>query len=108
MDNKHSGIGIASFVLSLVVGISMLLLFAVAGIMNIRNPGGSQESKVIIGLVGILLMFLDIVAAALGIATLCQKEKKKLFGVLGLSFSLLVIMLSGGLIVLGLFASKYR
>jgi hypothetical protein len=108
MENRHSRIGIASFVLSLVAGISMLLLVAVAGIMKFRNPSGSPEGKIIIGVVAIALLFLDFLAAALGIATVCQKEQKKLFGVLGLSFSLLLIIGLVGLIVFGLIAGKYH
>ena len=106
MENGHSRIGIASFVLSLVAGISMLLLFAVAGIMKLRNPNGSPEGNIIIGVVALALVFLDLLAAALGIATVCQKEQKRLFGILGLSFALLVIIGTGGLVVLGLIASR--
>ena len=92
--------------MSLVAGISMFLLFAVVGIMNARHPGSSQESKMVIGMVAIFLAFLDIVAFAFGIATICQKEQKKLFGILGLTFSLLVILGTGGLITLGMIASR--
>jgi hypothetical protein len=108
MENKHSRLGITSFVLSVVTGISMLLLFTVAGILHMREPLGSQEQQMVIGAIAIALLFLDLIAAAFGIATLCQKEQKKLFGILGLSFSLLVIIVSGGLIILGIIASKLR
>ena len=37
---KHSGVGIASFVLSLLSGIGLFVLFGVAGYMESQSPGG--------------------------------------------------------------------
>jgi hypothetical protein len=103
MEEKHSRLGIASFALSLVVGFLILVLFVVAGVLAQRHGTGSEQypGSVAVGAGMILLVGLDFLAIGLGIAAVCQKERKRLFGVLGLVFAALTVFGAGALIAVG-------
>lgn len=101
MENKHSGLGIASFIISTVVCALTFILLMVAGAIEVSTPGGMDENSVeavIIGMLFIGFMLLELLAAGLAIAGLCQKNRLKLFPILGLIFS--IFSLVGGLTVL--------
>jgi len=90
MDKKHSGIGIASFITSILVGALMFLMFVVAGVMAATTPGGinpKSAATIVLGLSIIALLLADFVALGLGIGDLCQRDRNKLFAVLGTVFS---------------------
>ncbi|QYJ87901.1 hypothetical protein K0I73_01365 [Shewanella mesophila] len=105
MEMKHSGLGIASFVLSIV---SMMLIFGlliVAGVIEATTPGGMNEESVEAVVVGILLFaFIGtaLVATGLGIAGLFQKQRKKIFAILGTIFSLVTVVSTLALISFGM------
>jgi len=101
---KHSGLGIASFAISIFVVIAMFGLFVVAGIMEASTPGGMSEDStaaVVIGLGIFAIGGLGLISFGLGVATLFQRERKKLFGILGGIFSLGILLLAVGAIILG-------
>jgi len=91
VERKHSGLGISSFVISLVGGFAMFLLFCVAGFMETTTPGGIDESSGVAVVLGL----------GLAIGALTQKNRKKVFSILGLVFNAVVIVGTTGLIVLG-------
>lgn len=104
MEQKHSGLGITSFVISLLVGVLTFAAIIIAGFMSSRHPDGMDEkaaSTIILGLAIIGFMLLDLLALALGIAGLFQKDTKKVFAVLGIIFSLLTLLGTIGLIIIG-------
>lgn len=71
MEQKHSGIGIASFSTSIAcLGIFVLML-VIAVVAGTSTPGGLVE---VMGLFVIVLLFADFVALGLGIAGLCQND----------------------------------
>jgi hypothetical protein len=101
---KHSWLGIFSFIISLVGGLGMLLLFAIAGYVQMSTPGGMDEKSPAAVVVGLLLFAIAgvlLVGLGLGIAGLVQKEKKRVFAVLGLVFNSLVILGTLALVVIG-------
>ncbi|PJK11928.1 hypothetical protein CO614_06265 [Lysobacteraceae bacterium NML120232] len=105
MEQKHASLGIASFVISILCGISMFALFGIAGIMEATSPGGIDEESIEASLLGLLLMallFFHLLSIALGVAAMFQKQKKKLLAILGASFSTLVILITLFLMGLGL------
>ena len=104
MEEKHSRLGIASFVLSLVIGLSLFVLFAVAGLLNGGRVerGGHYPGQALVGVLAIALFAADVVAAGLGIASVCQSARKRIFGILGLSFSALTLVGSVGLMIIGI------
>lgn len=94
-DKKFSGLGIASFVISIVATVLLFLLFIIAGIIEVSTPGGVDESSataVIIGFFLITFMFVLIAALGLGIGGIFQKGRKKIFAILGVIFSALTFI----------------
>ena len=99
MEKKHSGMGIASFTISIIVFCSYVFLIIMAVLASGQhNQAYGNPSKIqsIIGIAMIFLNIIAIVAVGLGIATLFQKERKRLLGIIGLIFSssMLFIMIS--------------
>ena len=104
MEKKHSVLGIASFAISIAVGILMLMLIVGAAVLNAHRAPGSAvyPGQTLVGLAAILLLVADLVAAALGIASVFQEGRERLFGILGSIFSLGTIFGSVALIIVGL------
>lgn len=104
VERKHSGLGISSFIISLGGGFVMFLLFGVAGFMETTTPGGIDENSgvaVLLGLVIFAVVAVHLLGLGLAIGALTQKDRKKVFSVLGLVFNALVIVGTVGLIALG-------
>jgi hypothetical protein len=102
---RHSGIGIASFILSIFAALGIFALFCAAGIIQSTTPGGMDQrspTAIILGLCIIGMLALDLIAAGLGIGGVLQKERKKLFAVLGIIFSLTAIVCAVLLMAVGL------
>jgi hypothetical protein len=104
-ESRHSGFGIASFVIAILVGIAEFILLVVAGVMEAKTPGGMDEdapATIILGslLIGGLLM--SFVGAVLAIAGLVQGGRSKVFPVLGLGFNGMIILGVIGIIIIGL------
>ncbi len=101
---RHTGMGIASFVTSMVAAVLVFMLLLVAGVMEVTTPGGIDEESagaVIVGLCIIALLGIDLVAIGLGIAALLQVGSKKVFAVLGLVFACVTIVGTLLLMVIG-------
>jgi hypothetical protein len=101
---KHSGLGIASFCVSLFCGLLAVMLVAVSGFLV--ASGQNEESIGLIlaglGIIGDILLML--IALGLGIAGACMKDRRKIFAILGIIFSSLGLVCIGGLMVLGTIA----
>lgn len=105
MEKKHSGLGISSFIISIVIGVLMFLLFVVAGVMETSTPGGIDEESagaVVVGLFLLAFLLLDVLALGLGIAGLVQKDRKKIFPVLGVVFSATTMLTTVFFMIIGL------
>ncbi len=104
-QQKHSGLGIASFITSIVSGILIFLVIVIAGVMEASTPGGIDEESAGAVMVGLFLFaFLGaaLVALGLGIGGLLQKERKKIFAILGTVFSAVSFVGTIFIIILGL------
>ena len=85
----HSGLGIASFIISLAAGAALVVLLGIAGVIG-SQPGGMDEESagaVLVGLLQALTALAHVLALGLGIAALVQAGRSKLFGVLGTVFA---------------------
>lgn len=103
-EKKHSGLGIASFITSIVSGLLIFLLIVVAGVME-ATPGGIDEESAGAVMVGLFLfasLGATLVALGLGIAGLLQKERKKLFAILGTVFSAVSLVVTIFIMIIGL------
>ena len=85
----HSGLGIASFIISLCADILLVLLLGVLGVLQSR-PGGLDENSAAANTTGLGLLLTTLaltVALGLGIAALAQPGRNKVYGVLGTVFA---------------------
>lgn len=102
---QHSGLGVASFVTSIVAGILIFLLLAIAGVMEASTPGGISEdsaSAMVVGLLLFVFLGVALVALGLGVGGLMQKERNKIFAVLGSIFSAATLICTVSIIAVGM------
>ncbi len=104
-EQKHSGLGIASFITSIVSGILILLLIVITSVIETSTPGGMNEESAGATMVGLFLfacLGAALVALGLGIGGLIQKERKKIFAMLGTVFAAVTIVGTIFIVMLGL------
>ena len=102
---SHSGLGIASLILSVLVGVTEFVMVVAATIMDAVSDGGMDEESIGAILVGLMIIggcLMAFVGLALGIAGFFQKDRKKLFPALGTAFNAVVLLGVLGLLVIGL------
>ena len=88
---RHKGLGIASFVISLICVVLILLLFLVAGALTASGKA-TNEVNMMIGFGLFFAWFVDVIGVALGIAGALDRSSKKVFPVLGLIFGLAILV----------------
>lgn len=101
----HSGLGIASFIISMITGLLTFLAIVFAGVMEATTPGGMDPESagaIILGFFLIACLCGLLVAIGLGIGGLVQRDRKKLFAVLGVTFSAVILIGTLALMVIGL------
>jgi len=106
-EQKHSGLGIASFIISILSGIAIVLVVIAAGVMETTTPGGIDEESagaIVVGLLLFAFMGTALMALGLGIAGLVQRGRKKIFAVLGTVFSATALAGTTLLLVVGVAA----
>jgi hypothetical protein len=86
---RHSRLGVASFTVSVAVGLAFLVLF---GIHVLREPASPEPRQTLEGLIIIGLWAADVLAVGLGVAGVFQSGVKKAFAILGTVFSALTIV----------------
>lgn len=104
-DLKHSGFGIASFVIALLCGFGEFALVMVLGFLESSTPGGIDEESAVAVVLGLALfggVVLAFVGLVLGLVGLVTANRKKVFAVLGLMFNAMLVMAVVGLVLLGL------
>jgi len=112
-NRKQSGLGIASFIIGLlcIIGIIALSMTTVVSLTDAIQPDGTlpdteelaSSSEVIIA--GILMLFtilISLVGLVLGIVSLFMKNRRKVFGIIGVVLNGLLVVGFGGLMVLGM------
>ena len=105
MPETNSGLGKASFILSIIAGGFMFLIFIIAFVIEESTPGGMDEESgeaVFIGCSFLLLVLANFVALGMGIGGLCQKNRKKTLAILGTCFSGVALLGSTCVMLLGL------
>ncbi len=101
---KHSGLGISSFIMSIVVGVFDFVVIVLAGLVEASTPGGMDEESVVAVLIGLFIfagMFANLAGIGMGIAGLVQRDRKKVFAALGLAFNTAVVFGIVFLMILG-------
>lgn len=100
---SHSGLGIVSFITSLTASTVLLILIGIAEALESRPGGMDEESNaaILVGLGLFLTTLAQLAALGLGIAALVQAGRTKVFGVLGTVFSVLGLVGTLMLMLLG-------
>jgi hypothetical protein len=105
MDSpNHSGLGIASFIVSIVAAVLTFFCIVAAGVMAAK-PGGMDEKSPAAIAVGLLLfafLLVAFVALGLGIGGLVQRNRIKTFAILGTIFSAATLAGTVFLFILGM------
>ena len=110
-STRQSLIGIASFVISLIVGMGEIGAIVIFTLIQANNPGAVKENSPEAVILGLLLLggvFLAVVGGVLGIVSFFEKDRHRVFGILGLAFNALIVLGFGGLMVLGLIVQANR
>ncbi|MDR3637025.1 MAG: hypothetical protein P4L84_24690 [Isosphaeraceae bacterium] len=105
LEPPHAGLGIASFLIGLFVGIGEMAVVGWAGYIAVTKPNTmTPESPmaVILGLIMLGGMAVAFLGAGLGIGGLFQKDRKRVFAVLGLIINVMTMAAFVGLVALGL------
>ena len=98
---KHSGLGIASFIIALLQGFMNLVVVLIAGVLAAAGPQrGNEVGFMIVGLLVLTGIFTHCVGAGLGIAGLVQKNRKKVFAILGLILNAVALLMVLSLMLL--------
>jgi hypothetical protein len=103
----HSGLGIASVAFGVLGALAMGGALGIAMYAAVANKGEVDEQSPLIMTVGFLFCAgvpLNILGIGLGIAGLVQKDRRKLFAIIGLSVNAGMLLVMGGILVLGLVA----
>ena len=101
---KHSSLGIASFIISVLAGMILFVCVIIAGAMAASTPGGIDEESttaMLVGLVIFFCFFMEMLAIGIGIGGLFQKDRNKIFAILGIVFSIATCLGLIGLMILG-------
>ena len=102
---SHSGIGIASFILSLLCGLTLVGIIIVAMVIGARSGGELDERSpavMAIGCSALLGLALTLLGLILGIVGIMQKDRKKTFAILGLIFNAVILVGTVALILVGM------
>jgi hypothetical protein len=92
---RHSGFGIASFLIAVGAGLLEFALVAAAAVLEASTPGGIDEDSPVAILLGLGIfggLCIALVGIGLGVAGLCQQNRSKVFAVLGVVFGSAVLL----------------
>ena len=102
---KHSGVGIASFIVSIIGILACFITIFIIMIIETNNPGlissGTSAEAAIMGLFIIVSIVFLIVSIVLGIVGVVSKNTKKVFAIIGLSASSICILFIAFLMIIG-------
>lgn len=112
---KHSGPGIASFILSLVTIIGYIACVAIIGaiISPYMGPDGMLDLPNVEDIQGItlaiflflLLIVINVIGLILGIVGVAIKNRKKVFSIIGLVINAIIVLVFGIFLVLTIAAA---
>ncbi|CAM4361011.1 hypothetical protein [Paenibacillus typhae] len=99
-DYKHSGPGIASFVIALVTVVGYAISFVYAGmqassILSSSNDviNDSSQAIMLLGLTVLILAAVNVAGAVVGIIGLTLRRRKKVFAIIGTVINAVILLL---------------
>lgn len=106
---KHSGLGIASFIIGIIQSIASFTAIIISGATYATYSIPTENQEIIFAIIGLVIfvgLFIHLIGIGLGIAGLLQKNRKKVFSILGLIFNISCVMVVILIICLGLIAGR--
>ena len=103
ITQKHSGFGIASFIIAIIQGVTTAVVVILASVFAAKEP--QSENEVALAIIGLAIfggIFAHLVGLGLGIAGVVQKDRKKVFSILGLIFNIVAVITIALLMIIGL------
>ena len=104
-DKRQSGLGVASFTLSLVSIVATIALFGYVGYLEITAAGGVSGDDTVAMLIGfaiIACIAMLLVGVVLGIVALLQKERRRTLAAIGVGLNGLFAILIGVVMWIGI------
>jgi hypothetical protein len=104
-EKQQSGLGVASFTLSLVSIIATVTVFGYAGYVEINTEGGvagNETQAMLIGFAIIACIAMLLVGMVLGIVGLLQTERRRTLAAIGVGLNGLFAILIGLIMWIGL------
>jgi len=104
-DQRQSGLGIASFVLSIISGVASIILIGYAGYVETTTDGGvagDNTLALIIGLAFFSCVAMLLIGIILGAVGLAQKGRRKTFAAIGVGINILFAILIALLMWIGI------
>ena len=101
---RHSGFGIVSLIICVLVGVYGLCPLAVAGIAEATTAGAMSKESWVMAVIGVFLVLglgMSLLGVELGIAGLIQRDRKRVFPILGLVFNSATAIVLVGMMVIG-------
>ncbi|MDO8673286.1 MAG: hypothetical protein Q7O66_17915 [Dehalococcoidia bacterium] len=105
---KHSGFGIASFMVAVAVGATELLSFSASLFLQTATPGGLRRTSPIAASLGFLMcsgIVMNLVGIVMAAVGSIIKGRKKTFSTLGLVLNITIILAMIGLFIAALFVA---
>jgi hypothetical protein len=103
MERRRSGLGIASFGISMVTGVTVFALVVFAGVMEASGTGGMDDMQTMIVGLGLIVVFtLNAFGIGLAFGALVQVNTIRTLGVLGLIFNMVLMLGLVAMVILGL------
>lgn len=103
---RHSGLGIASFIISMSVIVFDILFLVLTVAATTASLDTGIKMAVLLVFLLIFGVIVNLVGAGLGIAGLFSKNKKRVFAILGTIFNVLTILIFIGIIIAGTYINK--
>ena len=107
VTRRHGGLGVTSFILGI---LSIFLIAGFFGFAGYISQGGGQrtdETNLIAGIIILALFCVSLLGIGLGIGGAVSRSSKKVFPVLGIVFSTGALLITAGLIGLGLWVTRH-
>lgn len=98
---EHSGLGIAAFVLGLLSFFLLFVLLIFAGCYE-ASAQSNLSTDAVFGALYFLVVAIALTGLIFGIVAVCQTNVKKVFGIIGLVLSVVVVLFAILILLLGL------
>jgi hypothetical protein len=98
----YSGIGLASFIIGILIGIFELAMLVLAAVLAQQKTSSSSPVMEVAGCGMLLGLAVNLIGVILGIIGVRQADRKKVFAILGLCINAMTLLGVAGLILVGL------